>query len=123
VHELYLTESILKSVVQSLPPPVKSEQVQTVRIDVGKLEGVESDTLVFLFNALKSDYNMPRAELAINSIPVVGQCESCRLEFGIEVPLFICPACGSAQVAVIQGRGLILNEISIDEFNPESLPS
>jgi hydrogenase nickel incorporation protein HypA/HybF len=115
VHELYLTESILKSVIQSLPPATPPGQVCSVTVEAGKLEGVEPDTLIFLFNILKSDFNLPRAQLVVNSIPVVCQCETCRLKFKIEIPLFICPTCESSKVAVIEGRGLILTDINISE--------
>ena len=115
MHELYITECILKSVIEALPSEVSPSAVQQVRVEVGQLDAVIPDTLMFLFDAIKPSYGMPGAELDLEQIDVLCRCCDCTDEFGIDLPQFICPACGSSQVEVLRGRGITLRHITAED--------
>jgi hydrogenase nickel incorporation protein HypA/HybF len=84
-------------------------------VQVGKLDAVVPDTLLFLFNAVKTSSGLINAELNLEEVEIRALCQQCHNEFEIDLPLFICPACGSGQVKVLQGRGIILQRIIADE--------
>jgi hydrogenase nickel incorporation protein HypA/HybF len=115
VHELYLAECILKAVQSSLPPDIEPERVEQVRVQVGKLDAVVPDSLVFLFDAIKSRVQMPNAALHVEEISVLCRCRDCGQDFTVEIPLFICPHCQSSQVDVVRGRGIQLVGISVSD--------
>ncbi len=115
MHELYITECILKSVIEALPSEVSPSAVQQVRVEVGQLDAVIPDTLMFLFDAIKPSHGMPKAELLIEQIKVWCLCHGCNHEFGIDLPLFICPLCSSSQVEVLRGRGITLRHITAED--------
>jgi hydrogenase nickel incorporation protein HypA/HybF len=115
VHELYLAECILKAVQSSLPPDVAPQRVEHVRVQVGKLDAVVPESLVFLFDAIKNRSQMPNAMLHVEEIGVLCRCRDCGQDFGIKLPLFICPHCTSSQVDVVRGRGVQLTGISVSD--------
>jgi hydrogenase nickel incorporation protein HypA/HybF len=114
MHELYIAECIVKSVAASLPKDVASDSVREVRVQVGQLDAVIPDTLVFVFNAIKGNGGLPHANLRVEEIDVACRCRACHHEFSIELPVFICPQCGSGDVEVLRGRGIVLTGISVE---------
>ena len=119
MHELYIAQSILNSVRKSLPADVAPERVTEVRVEVGELDAVVPDTLTFLFDAIKTDFGMPSASLAIDEIPVRCACRDCGEVFSLELPIFICPKCRSGRVEVLQGRGIKLTGIMAEDPEEE----
>jgi len=115
MHELYLVQSILKSVEKSLPPEVMAKDVAQVRVECGQLDAVVPDTLIFLFDAIKAESHMPNAELLVEQIPVACLCKDCSREFEMELPVFICPDCGNGNVELLRGRGIRLMGITVNE--------
>ncbi len=120
MHELYIAECIVKSVNSSLPRNVAPTLVTQVRVQVGQLDAVVPETLKFSFDAIKQSCGMPRAELLIKEIAVRCRCRDCAHEFGIDLPVFICPACNRGDVEVLQGRGITLTRIIADEPEGET---
>ena len=115
MHELYIAECILKSVADSLPNDVPAEAVSEVRVEVGQLDAVVPDTLEFLFDAIKANYGMTCARLILEEIRVLCRCRDCAHEFGIELPIFLCPTCGGGNVEVLRGRGITLTAIHVND--------
>jgi hydrogenase nickel incorporation protein HypA/HybF len=119
MHELYIAQSILKSVKKSLPPEVMAGDVAQVRVECGQLDAVVPDTLIFLFDAIKAESHMPNAELLVEQIPVACLCKECSREFEMELPVFVCPDCHSGNVELLRGKGIRLTGITVNE-NEES---
>jgi hydrogenase nickel incorporation protein HypA/HybF len=115
MHELYIAESILKSVRDSLPPVVLPTSVLKVDVEAGQLDAVIPETLIFLFDAIKASHDMPRAELSVETIPVKCRCRDCSSEFSLDLPIFLCPTCNGGNVEVMQGRGIRLTNITAED--------
>lgn len=114
MHELYIAQSIISSVKKSLPENVAAEAVTHVRVEAGQLDAVVNDTLTFLFDAIKAESGLPQAMLFVETIPVRCRCRACGHEFSLDLPVFLCPACGSGETDLLQGRGIRLTGISAD---------
>ena len=52
--------------------------------------------------------------LDIEEVPVRVVCRSCGEGLDLEVPLFVCGACGSADVQVVSGEELCIESMEID---------
>ena len=115
MHELYLAESILKSVMEALPPDVSPDSVQYVEVEVGALDAVVHDSLMFMFEIVKSSFGMPQTELLLERVEVCCICEDCMHKFQIDLPIFVCPSCNGGKVKVLRGRGIKLNRIIIED--------
>lgn len=119
MHELYLARCVVSGVHKALPKSMDAGQVSEVRLRIGKLDAVVNETLVFLFNAIKRDGGLPMAELKIEEENVRCVCDECALEFDVEQPVFVCPACRSTHVRVVAGRGLTIVDITTTLEEPD----
>jgi len=115
MHELYLAECILKSAREALPPGCEPQSIERICVRVGKLDAVVPESLAFLFNAIRSEHQMPDATLEITEEDVQCECRSCGREFEVFHPAFICPQCGSGDLKISKGRGLILERLVIQD--------
>ncbi|MCX6641231.1 MAG: hydrogenase maturation nickel metallochaperone HypA [bacterium] len=111
MHELYIAESILNSVLDLLPAGITPERVTKVHLSVGQLDAVVSESLIFLFDAIKGTKGLPHAQLAIETIAVLCQCKTCAHQFNLDLPIFICPQCNGSDVILLQGRGISIYRI------------
>ncbi len=115
MHELYIAESILALTIKSLPSGIEPDAVRQVQVEVGQLDAVVPENLIFMFNASKDSLGMPQAELSLKMVEVCCICLDCDHIFGIDLPLFICPACRGGRVEVLQGRGIRLIKIITED--------
>ena len=115
MHELYIADAILKSACAALPASIDSAAVRRLNVDVGVLDAVVPESLIFMFDAIKGEYGLPNVQLVVTPVEVVCLCRECNNEFSIDVPLFRCPQCGGTMVDVMQGRGVILREITTED--------
>jgi hydrogenase nickel incorporation protein HypA/HybF len=111
MHELYIAQSIIDTVKKSLPDGIDCSMVRKIHVDCGQLDAVVSETLSFLFDAIKCEYQMHESKLSIHVIPVLCRCEDCSREFSIVLPVFVCPDCRGGNISVLQGRGIRLTKI------------
>jgi hydrogenase nickel incorporation protein HypA/HybF len=115
MHELYLAECILKSAREALPPDCEPRSVERIYVRVGKLDAVVPESLSFLFNAIRSEHDMPDAVLEIIEEEVQCECQSCDRTFEVSFPSFVCPHCGGGDLKILRGRGLIVERLIIQD--------
>ncbi|MBU1920367.1 hydrogenase maturation nickel metallochaperone HypA, partial [bacterium] len=60
MHELYIAQSIINTVHDSLPDGIDAMRVREVHVACGKLDAIVPDTLEFLFDAIKSQSQLDR---------------------------------------------------------------
>ena len=119
MHELYIAESIIRTLRESLPADVTPDRVREAHVECGQLDAVIPETLQFLFDAIKAQHRLDDARLVIREIPVRCRCEACRAEFGLDLPVFICPECGGQNVQTLAGRGIRLVKINATDTEGE----
>ncbi|MCL4306474.1 hydrogenase maturation nickel metallochaperone HypA [bacterium] len=115
MHELYIAECIIKQARLALPRGSVEEDVSQLCVKVGQLDAVSAESLIFLFDAIKSSCGLAAARLLIEEESVRCRCRECRSDFSVQDPIFACPYCGATRVAVTQGRGITLMSISMKE--------
>ncbi|MCB9367320.1 MAG: hydrogenase maturation nickel metallochaperone HypA [Calditrichaeota bacterium] len=115
MHELYLAECIVKQARAALPQRVHSINVSEVKVRIGELDAVVTDTLVFMYDAIKSESGFANSRLVIETEAIFCICNECAKSFELAEPLFMCPHCLSTSVRVVRGRGVTLTEITIQE--------
>ncbi len=113
MHELSIAQEILNIVRSNLPEG--NTRVISVRVKVGKLSGVLSDSLKFCFESIVYQTEFDGAVLDIIDVPIKIKCNECETESIINDPIFCCPNCNSFNVQMIEGRELQITEIEIDE--------
>ena len=117
MHELSVAQEILGIVNQYLPNP-SSGSVKSVKVQIGKLSNILSDSLTFCYEALTTQTPLEGSKLEIVEMPVTISCIECKNKSDIEPPIFACPICGNNKIKIISGTELRVDEIELfDELN------
>ena len=89
--------------------------VTKVRLRIGDLAGVETESLTFCFDAVKTEKPLTApALLVIEKIPVKVHCIPCDDEFQSAGHAISCPACGGYETRLLAGEELEIADIEID---------
>ncbi len=117
MHEMGVAMQIIEIVAASIPENSARSRVERVNLKIGKLSAVVADSLRFCFEVAAKDTALEGAELVIDEIPVVAQCNACGVKWTIESPVFICNQCQSGQIEILSGRELDIESIEISDEN------
>ena len=112
MHELSLSGAIVNTVEKH----AAGRPVSVVSMRIGALRQVVPDTLDFYFEFVARGTVCEGARLEQELIPARLRCASCEREWEIELPIFMCPACGAAgRVEVASGDEFEIESIEVEE--------
>jgi len=113
MHEL----SLMEGVVQGIQEAALSQgfsKVHQVRLEVGRLAGVEVEALRFAFGPVTEGTVAEGAVLEILELPGKGLCQACGLEVLVEARFDLCPVCGEGFVALTSGTEMRVKDLDVD---------
>lgn len=113
MHEM----SIAMSIVDAVADKARQEGcsvVTGIELVVGRLSGVEVESLKFCFSAAARNTPAENAELLIEEREAAGRCEECGEQFPVASYHASCPSCGKFRVRVISGEELAVKSITIE---------
>ncbi|GAB4298619.1 MAG: hydrogenase maturation nickel metallochaperone HypA [Ignavibacteriaceae bacterium] len=119
MHELSIAQEILRIVNEYLPEPTPNS-VKSVKVRVGRLSNILTDSLTFCYEALTDQTPLEGSKLEIIELPVKISCANCGSESEIEPPVFACPACGNNQIKIVTGTELRVDEIELFDEIPSA---
>src|SRR4051812_27665933 len=112
MHELSLSGAIVNTVVKH----ADGRPVSLVSLRIGALRQVVPDTLEFYFGFVSKGTVCEGARLEQELIPALLRCRSCEREWVIDMPIFMCPDCGTAGgVEVASGEEFEVESIEVEE--------
>ena len=111
VHEMAIAEGILK-IAFDYAEQNHSSKIDRITLKIGEMSGVEIEALNLSFDVLTKDTIAEGAELVINKIPIVGQCNKCGKEFQVEHYNFFCPDCDGVLI-LKSGRELQVESLDM----------
>ena len=112
MHELSLSGAIVNTVVKH----AAGRPVSLVSLRVGALRQVVPDTLEFYFEFVSKGTVCEGARLEQELIPALLRCAGCEREWEIDMPIFMCPVCGTAgRVEVASGEEFEVESIEVEE--------
>ena len=88
-------------------------EIVEIAVQVGPLSGVESELLASAFELLAPDRIGYGARLQIEFVALLATCQDCGAEFEIVDFHFACGTCGSHDVHVTQGDGLMMKHVTV----------
>ena len=112
MHEMAIAEGIL-NIAFDYAKQNNSSKVNRITLNIGEMSGVEIEALNLSFNVLTKDTIAEGAELVINKIPIVGQCNKCGKEFHVEYYNFFCPECDGVLI-LKSGRELQVESLDME---------
>jgi hydrogenase nickel incorporation protein HypA/HybF len=115
MHELAIVEALIEQVGTELDRAGKHGAVKRLELAVGRLSGVHCDSLRFAFELLSPDTPAAGAELIIREPAAVSRCGQCGAATEIAEIVIDCPACGSPEIVIENGRELLLETIEVED--------
>ncbi len=110
MHELSIAESVVDMVCER----TEGRTVRCVRLRVGRLAGVVTESLEFCFELASAGTPLEGADLEIEQPAGVAHCRTCGRDFELADLILLCP-CGSADVEVVTGQELTVASVRVQE--------
>ncbi len=112
MHELSIATSIIQIIDTNIPSEVLP-RIQLIKLEIGKLSGIEVDALTFAFDMLKAKTLYPQAQLQIVHIDGEAECLNCSTQFNYNYGDACC-ACGSYRLKIIRGKEMKVLGVETD---------
>lgn len=112
MHEMSLAESIVQ-IAEDTARQNGGSRVSAVKLEVGRLAGVELEALRFCFDAVCRSSIAAGATLTILEPPGQAWCMPCGEVVDVDSLADPCPRCGSFQLQVTGGNELKVREVEI----------
>lgn len=113
MHEM----SIAISIVEAVTEKTRQEGctlVTEIDLVVGRLSGVQLESLLFCFSAAAAGTMAEQARLVVDEREGVGECEACGTRVAMETHYARCPGCGEFRVRIVSGEELSVQSITIE---------
>jgi hydrogenase nickel incorporation protein HypA/HybF len=93
-----------------------ARRIVNVRLKIGRMSGIVTDSLKFAFDAVKPEYPLlSSAELEIEEIPLIYRCNECGSSFDTDTIYFpSCPDCGSYNLAILSGEEQHIEKVEME---------
>lgn len=112
MHEISLCESVLR-VIEDQAAAQDYHKVETVRLEIGMLAGVEIDALRFGFDVVMKGSIAEDARLEIITIQGRAWCPHCVKNVAVQRRYDACPDCGGHQLRINGGDELRIKDLEV----------
>lgn len=112
MHELSVAMGIVK-IAEDETKKAEAERVTLIELEIGKLAGIEFESLDFVWPSAVKDTVLENAERKIDVKEGLGKCADCDTIFKIEHYYDSCPKCGSNLKGIIQGKELRVKALEV----------
>jgi len=113
MHELSLMEGMVQGILEEASRQGFS-RVHQVRLEIGRLAGVELEALRFAFGPVTEGTLIEGAQLEILELPGLGLCQACGQQVEIEARFDLCPQCGEGFVALASGTEVRVKDLDVE---------
>ena len=114
MHEM----SIALSIVEAVDAKARQEgarKVSGIELLVGKLAGIEAESLKFCFSAAAKGTLAEDAVLVIEEPEGTGECGECGTRFPVNFYYAECPGCRSLRITIVSGEEFLIQSMTIEE--------
>lgn len=113
MHELSIATSIIKTAEKEVRDN-SGEKVLEIFLEIGKLSGVELQSLHFIWELSVSGTVLQDSKITIFEPEGIAICAECDTEFKLEKIYDSCPECDSPFKNIISGKELKIKKILIN---------
>ncbi len=113
MHELSIVTSIIKTAEKEVRDN-KGEKVLEIYLEIGKLSGVELQSLHFIWELCANDTVLQDSKLSISEPEGRAKCAECDTEFLLEKIYDSCPKCDSPFKNILTGKELKIKKLIIN---------
>jgi len=113
MHEYSIVQSLIDQ-CEHYAKENDSSKVSKVVVKIGRLSGVEPHLLKMAFDTFKEKTICDGAEFVLDYRQVIIKCNSCERESELIELHYICPACQSTDLKVIDGEEMMLMSLELE---------
>jgi hydrogenase nickel incorporation protein HypA/HybF len=113
MHELSIATSIVKTVEKEVQDN-GGEKVLEIHLEIGKLSGVEIQSLLFVWKLTANGTVLQDSKVIINEPEGKARCSECETEFKLEKIYDSCPKCNGPFKNIISGKELKIKKLIIN---------
>ena len=113
MHELSVTESLLKITVQHAEQ-MNATRVTDLHIVIGDLASMVDESIQFYWDIIAKDTIAEQAKLHFRRVPAELQCNTCGEKYHPTDRELICPNCGGVGAKIIAGEEFALESIDVE---------
>ena len=94
----------------------KAKKIVSIRLKIGRLSGIVTDSLEFAFDAIKADNPLiASSKLVVDEVPLVYQCNECDKSFeAADIYFPACQGCGSNDLKIISGEEQHIENVEME---------
>jgi hydrogenase nickel incorporation protein HypA/HybF len=115
MHELSIVDALIEQVGREVRRAGHCGKVRGIEVNIGRLSGVNCDSVRFAFELLAPGTLVEEAKILINQTKAACRCHACNARVEIDDLVFKCPQCASDAITIEGGRDLILQNIEVDD--------
>ena len=112
MHELAVTESILKIVLDSAQKN-QAASVTEITLTIGALSSIVDDSVQFYWDFVSQGTICQNAKLHFSRVMATLQCLDCGITYSLIEDLTPCPACRGINVVIQSGEEFQVDHIEI----------
>ncbi|MCF8261126.1 MAG: hydrogenase maturation nickel metallochaperone HypA [Melioribacteraceae bacterium] len=113
MHEMAIAQNIIE-IAEEYAVKSAALKVNEIELDIGKLAGIELESLLFAIDVIKEGTICNSAKMIINHVEAQFNCTECLSTFNTENYYAKCPVCNSHKVEIIAGREMRVKSIDIN---------
>ncbi|MFH0871103.1 MAG: hydrogenase maturation nickel metallochaperone HypA [bacterium] len=113
MHELSIAQNILEAASRQARDR-GFQRILSIHLRVGKLSGIEVESLRFCFKVLSEETIAQSAGLEVEMVPLRGRCRCCQSEFAMEEVDFVCPRCHNRDIELISGTEMLMDKMEVE---------
>ena len=113
MHELSIATSIIKTAENEVQDN-GGVKVLEIHLEIGKLSGVELQSLLFIWELSSKGTVLQDSKLTIIEPEGIAKCAECETEFKLERIYDSCPKCQSPFKNIISGKELKIKKLIIN---------
>jgi hydrogenase nickel incorporation protein HypA/HybF len=114
MHEMSIALSIVEA-VQGKARLEGAGMISGIELLIGKLAGIEPESLKFCFSAAAKGTLAEDAVLVIVEPEGLGECGECGMSFPLYFYYAECPSCRSLQIKILSGEEFLIQSMTIEE--------
>jgi len=114
MHEFSICQQLIRQVKDILHQN-QAASVELIKLQIGPLSGVDVSLIKHAFPFAAKQTIAENAQLLIEELPVIIQCNQCGLKTHTQVNKLVCGQCGSEQTCLISGDEMLLVSVELNK--------
>ena len=116
MHEVSIAMGMIDELMR-IAQKNNARRVVTVKLKIGKMSGIVTDSLKFAFDAVKLEHPLLcSTAILIEEVPLLYECNNCKNTFSPqdESPFPSCPNCESYSLKIISGEEMNIENMEVE---------